>query len=48
MNGTPLCFLQLKIARGNVTVDFDIPFDGSCLKEAENLAHFLAQEVFSP
>jgi len=41
--GKPLCFLQLKIARGNVTIDFDIPFDGSSLKDAENLAHLLAQ-----
>jgi hypothetical protein len=41
--GRPLCFLRLKIARGNVTVDFDIPFDGSNLKDAENLVHFLAQ-----
>jgi len=48
MHGKPLHFLQLKIARGNVTVDFDIPFDGSSLRDAENLAHFLAQEVFSP
>jgi hypothetical protein len=46
--GKPLCFLQLKIARGNVTIDFDIPFDGSSLKDAENLAHFLAQEVLCP
>jgi len=45
MNGRPLCFLQLKIGRGNVTVDFDIPFDGGSLKNAENLAHFMAREV---
>jgi len=48
MNGTRLCFLQLEIGRGNVTIDFDIPFDESCLKDAENLAHFLAQEVLCP
>jgi hypothetical protein len=43
MYGRPLCFLRLKIARGNVTVDFDIPFDEINLKDAEDLAHFLAQ-----
>jgi hypothetical protein len=47
MNGTRLCFLQLKLARGNVTVGFDISFDGSSLKDAENLVHVLAQEVLS-
>jgi hypothetical protein len=46
--GKPLCFLQLKIARGNVTIDLEVPFDGSSLKDAENLAHFLAQEVPCP
>jgi len=43
MYGRPLCFLRLKIARGNVTVDFDVPFDESNLKHSEDLAHFLAQ-----
>jgi len=48
VHGKALRFLRLKIARGNVTVDFDIPFDRSSLTDAENLAHFLAQEVLSP
>jgi hypothetical protein len=43
MYGRLLCFLRLELARGNVTVDFDIPFDGSSLKEAEDLVHFLIQ-----
>jgi hypothetical protein len=43
MYGRPLCFLRLKIVRRNVTVDLDIPFDESNLKDAEDLAHFLAQ-----
>jgi len=47
LNGTRFCFLQLKIARGDVTIDFDIPFDGSSLTDAENLARFFAQEVVS-
>jgi len=43
MYGRPLWFLRLKIDRGNVTVDFDIPFDESNLKDSEDLAHFLTQ-----
>jgi hypothetical protein len=43
MYGRLLCFLRLKIARGNVTVDFDIPFNESNLKDSENLVHFLAR-----
>ena len=42
MYGRLLCFLRLELARGNVTVDFDIPFDWSRLKEAEDLIRFLA------
>jgi len=48
MYGKPLCFLQLKLARGKVAINFDIPFDRSNLKDAENLAHLLAQEALCP
>ena len=43
MHGRTLCFLRLKIDRGNVTVDFDIPFDESNRKDSEDLAHFLTR-----
>ena len=43
MYGRLLCFLRLKIARGKVTVDFDVPFDESNRKHSEDLVHFLAQ-----
>jgi hypothetical protein len=42
MHGQGLPFLRLELSRGKVTVDFDIPFDGGSLEEAENLVHFLA------
>jgi hypothetical protein len=45
MYGRRLCFLGLKIARGNVTVDFDIPFDESNRKDSEGLVHFLAHNM---
>jgi len=45
MYGRLLSFLRLKIARGNVTVDFDIPFDGDSLKEAEDFLCFLILET---
>jgi len=45
MYGSRLCFLGLKIARGNVTVDFDIPFDESNRKDSEGLVHFLADNM---
>jgi hypothetical protein len=41
MYGRLLPFLRLELARGNVTVDFDIPFAGDSLKEAEALLCFL-------
>jgi hypothetical protein len=43
MYGRLLPFLRLKIARGNVTVDFDVPFDESNRKHSEDLVHFLAR-----
>jgi len=44
MCGNHLCVLRLEIARGRVTVDFDVPFDGGSLKEAEELVRFLARD----
>jgi hypothetical protein len=43
MHGKTLRFLRLKIARGDVAIDFDIPFDPSSQTDAENLVHFLAR-----
>jgi len=45
MNGRSLRFLQLKIARGKVTIDFDIPFDGSSLRDAESLVYFINRDM---
>lgn len=45
MNGRSLRFLQLKIARGKVTIDFDIPFDGSGLRDAESLVYFINRDM---
>jgi len=41
MYGRLFHFFRLKIVRGSVTVDFDIPFAGNSLKEAEVLFCFL-------
>ena len=38
--GKLLHFLRLEIAHGQVSLDFDIPFDESNLKDAEDLVHF--------
>ena len=43
MYGGHLFVLRVEIARGAVTVDFDIPFDESSLKDAESLIYFLNQ-----
>jgi len=40
--GSHLYVLLLEIARGKVSVDFAIPFDGSNLKEDEGLVRFLS------
>jgi hypothetical protein len=40
-----LPFLQLKLARGSIALDFDIPFDERSLKDAEALIHFLAENM---
>jgi hypothetical protein len=45
MYGRLLPFLRLELARGNVTLDFDIPFDGGSLKDGEDLVHFLAHNM---
>jgi hypothetical protein len=37
--------LQLKIAREKVTIDFDIPFDGSSLRDAESLVYFINRDM---
>jgi len=41
--GTHLYVLRLEIARGSVTVDFDIPFDGRSLNQADDLVRVLAK-----
>jgi len=41
IHGRLLPSLRLELARGSVAVDFDIPFDGDSLKEAEDLLSFL-------
>lgn len=43
--GRLLPFLGLELARGSVTLDLDIPFDGGSLKDAEALVHFLVQNM---
>jgi len=43
MYGRPMCFLRLKIARGKMTVNFDVPFDESNRKHSEDLVHFLTR-----
>jgi len=43
MCGRPSCFLRLKIARGNVTLHFDIPFDQNSSKNAQALVSFLTR-----
>ena len=48
MYGRLLPFLRLELARGSVTLDLDIPFDGGSLKDAEALVHFLAQNMRTP
>jgi hypothetical protein len=43
--GKLLPFLRLEIAHGQVSLDFDIPFDESNLKDAEDLVYFLTKNV---
>jgi len=45
MCGRLLPFLRLELARGSITVDFDIPFDGDSLKEAEDFLCFLISKI---
>ena len=45
MHGRLLPFLRLELARGSIIVDFDIPFDGDGLKEAEALLCFLISKI---
>ena len=45
MYGRRLPFLRLELARGSVTLDFDIPFDAGSLKNAKALVHFLSQNM---
>ena len=43
--GKLLHFFRLEIAHGQVSLDFDIPFDESNLKDAEDLVYFINQNV---
>jgi hypothetical protein len=43
--GGHLFVLKLEITRGAVTVEFDIPFDGSSLRDAESLVYFLDRDM---
>jgi len=43
--GKLLPFLRLEIAHGQVSLDFDIPFDESNLKDAEDLVYFMNKNV---
>ena len=45
MHGRLLPFLRLELARGSIIVDFDIPFDGDSLKEAEDFLCFLIFKI---
>jgi len=45
MDGNHLYVLRLEIGRGPVVVDYDVPFDGNSLNDAEALVRFLAQNI---